>query len=65
MKTRCLNPNHPTYAHHGARGVTITPEWLDYDRFVADMGHRPPGTTLTRSHDSPIYGPGCCAWAKP
>ena len=63
MKTRCLNPNHPTYASHGARGITITPEWLNYDRFVADMGHRPPGTTLVRQPGSAIYGPGCCVWA--
>lgn len=63
MKTRCLNPNHPTYASHGARGITVAPEWLKYDQFVADMGHRPQGTTLTRKHRDDIYGPGCCVWA--
>lgn len=62
MKTRCLNPNHPTYKAHGARGATITPEWMDYDQFVADMGQRPPRASLRLIDSTLPHGPGNCRW---
>jgi hypothetical protein len=48
----------------GACGtVYLCFKMAELERFIADMGHRPPGTTLTRSHGSTSYGPGCCVWA--
>lgn len=60
LKTRCLNPNHPTYDP----GNRLAPEWLDYARFVADMGSRPPGTALARLTPSKEYSKQNCRWEE-
>lgn len=63
MKDACYNAASPRYGSAGARGIDVCPEWRhDYERFLADMGRRPPGTTLERRDpDRPYAGPNC-AW---
>ena len=64
MKSRCYNPNNHSYAHYGARGITVDSMWLnDFDAFVNDMGHPPEGTSLDRIDNDLGYGPGNCRWA--
>lgn len=64
MKTRCLNPNSDQYPAYGGRGIGIAPAWLDFEGFLADMGERPPGTTLDRwPNVDGSYAPGNCRWA--
>ena len=43
MRQRCNNKNNPQYEDYGGRGITICPEWDDFDVFLADMGPRPEG----------------------
>jgi hypothetical protein len=66
MKSRCLNPNSNAYKYYGGSGVRICDRWLDaedgFENFLADVGERPPGTTLGRFGDTGNYEPGNCSW---
>lgn len=63
MWTRCTNPNVKSYKDYGGRGVRICDRWKDFENFLADMGERPPGTTLDREKNEIGYEPGNCRWA--
>jgi hypothetical protein len=66
MLSRTTNPNHERWADWGGRGITVCGRWLDFGNFLADMGERPPGTTLDRYPDNNgNYEPGNCRWATP
>ena len=65
MKVRCLNPKSNRYSSYGGAGVTITSRWLGengFQNFLADLGERPPGTTLGRFGDVGNYELGNCKW---
>ncbi len=64
MKTRCTNPRSDQYPAYGGRGIRVAPAWLDFRAFLADMGERPPGTTIDRwPNVDGDYEPGNCRWA--
>lgn len=65
MRHRCANPNDPSYPRYGGRGIRVCERWESYDNFVADMGHRPEGTTLDRIDNAGNYEPGNCKWSTP
>jgi hypothetical protein len=64
MVERCESQNHPSYLRYGARGISVCPRWrASFSAFLADMGTRPPKTTLERIDNSKGYEPGNCCWA--
>src|SRR4051794_19790065 len=66
MIQRCTNPNTPRYAYYGGRGITVFAPWRSFQKFYADMGPRPDGTTLDRWPDNNgNYEPWNCRWATP
>lgn len=65
MKTRCNVPGSAGYQWYGGRGITVCERWLVFESFLADMGKRPPGTTLDRfPNGNGNYEPGNARWAS-
>lgn len=63
MKARCTNPKHDAYPRYGARGITVAERWMTFTNFLADMGEKPPGTSLDRIDSARGYEPGNCRWS--
>ena len=65
MRNRCTNPRDVNFKYYGGIGVTICERWKIFANFLADMGERPPGTSLDRINPWGNYEPGNCRWATP
>lgn len=70
IKQRCFNKKHSNYAHYGAKGVSVNPEWVnDFDSFNdyinSHLGPRPDGFSIDRINVSGDYEPGNIRWASP
>lgn len=66
MKHRCMSPKSKNYPLYGGRGITVCERWLGKDglqNFIADVGERPPGTTLDRINPNGNYEPTNVRWA--
>lgn len=49
MIRRCTNPNYAGFEKYGAVGIRVCARWhKSFTNFLADMGEKPPGTSLHR-----------------
>lgn len=64
IKARCLNPKDKNYHNYGGRGISIHPEWLDFEVFLRDVGEPPfENATLDRKENDGNYEPGNVVWS--
>lgn len=62
MRKRCDNPTAENWKYYGGRGISYSPLWNDFRRFLLDMGECPEGLELDRIDNNGNYEPGNCQW---
>lgn len=65
IKERCGNPRSKLWPKYGGAGILLCDAWWDFSVFLADVGERPPGTSMDRIDNNRGYEPGNVRWATP
>lgn len=64
MIRRTCNAGSHEWSRYGGRGITVHPDWRDFEAFLRDMGERPsPAFSLDRINNEGNYEPGNVRWA--
>lgn len=74
MRQRCYNDNHYSYPDYGGRGISISEDWIHFDKFKSDMfdsyiehavkfGEK--NTSIERKDVNGNYNKENCCWATP
>jgi len=57
-KSRCHNPDHPSFPRYGAKGIVMCDRWREsFDNFLQDVGKCPKGMSLDRIDPHGPYAP--------
>jgi hypothetical protein len=64
MRYRCNSPTCKAYPKYGGRGITISPEWDNFERFYEWSIHNgyKDNLTLDRINNDGNYEPSNCQW---
>lgn len=61
--SRCYKPGNRQYKDYGGRGISVHPDWHDFDKFSAAVGPHPgEGLTFDRADNEGDYEPGNTRW---
>jgi hypothetical protein len=64
MKQRCTNPNSSGYVKYGAKGITVSDEWSnweDFEKWALSNGYKQ-GLSIDRKDGRGNYEPSNCRW---
>jgi hypothetical protein len=63
MIQRCKTKTNSRFKYYGGRGITVCKEWLDFNRFMADMGDCPGDDySIERNDVNKGYCKDNCKW---
>jgi hypothetical protein len=61
MIQRCKNPKNKRYKDYGGRGISVVSDWLDFEVFYKDIGHKiKKGFSLERIDNNLSYSKENC-----